>query len=187
MASSSLVYLVPRFTAPHWPGAHLERKQCPLFPDCCGGRGSRFSPLFALPPRVLSGDPRRGLALKHRIAPLQLISEGALEDGGVEALSDRLGIGSRHLHRLFLRHLGATTFIIVRLITGNACCGFSPRVSRPVWKRSMLTAIPAYIPERQFRPFSGFTRHAEECPGRSSPFWRSTLALLHHRAHSRHV
>jgi AraC family transcriptional regulator of adaptative response / DNA-3-methyladenine glycosylase II len=39
---------------------------------------------------------------------LRLISESGLEDGGVEALAERLGVGSRHLRRLFLRHLGAT-------------------------------------------------------------------------------
>jgi AraC family transcriptional regulator, regulatory protein of adaptative response / DNA-3-methyladenine glycosylase II len=39
---------------------------------------------------------------------LQLIMENGLEDGGVEGLAERLGIGSRHLRRLFLRHLGAT-------------------------------------------------------------------------------
>jgi AraC family transcriptional regulator, regulatory protein of adaptative response / DNA-3-methyladenine glycosylase II len=39
---------------------------------------------------------------------LRLIAESGLEDGGVEALAQRLGIGSRHLRRLFLRHLGAT-------------------------------------------------------------------------------
>jgi AraC family transcriptional regulator, regulatory protein of adaptative response / DNA-3-methyladenine glycosylase II len=39
---------------------------------------------------------------------LRLISETGLEDGGVEALAERLGMGSRHLRRLFLRHLGAT-------------------------------------------------------------------------------
>jgi AraC family transcriptional regulator of adaptative response / DNA-3-methyladenine glycosylase II len=39
---------------------------------------------------------------------LRLIDESALEDGGIEALAERLGIGSRHLRRLFLTHLGAT-------------------------------------------------------------------------------
>ena len=39
---------------------------------------------------------------------LRLISETGLEDGGVEALAEHLGMGSRHLRRLFLRHLGAT-------------------------------------------------------------------------------
>jgi AraC family transcriptional regulator of adaptative response / DNA-3-methyladenine glycosylase II len=39
---------------------------------------------------------------------LRLIADGALDDGNVEALADRLGIGSRHLSRLFQRHLGAS-------------------------------------------------------------------------------
>jgi AraC family transcriptional regulator, regulatory protein of adaptative response / DNA-3-methyladenine glycosylase II len=39
---------------------------------------------------------------------LRLISETGLESGGVEALAEQLGIGARHLRRLFLRHLGAT-------------------------------------------------------------------------------
>src|SRR5262249_11312317 len=39
---------------------------------------------------------------------LRLIGESGLEDGGVELLADRLGIGARHLRRLFVRHLGAT-------------------------------------------------------------------------------
>lgn len=38
---------------------------------------------------------------------LRLISEGALDDGGVDALADRLGIGARQLRRLFVQHLGA--------------------------------------------------------------------------------
>jgi AraC family transcriptional regulator, regulatory protein of adaptative response / methylated-DNA-[protein]-cysteine methyltransferase len=39
---------------------------------------------------------------------LRLIADGALDNGNVEALADRLGIGSRHLSRLFQRHLGAS-------------------------------------------------------------------------------
>jgi AraC family transcriptional regulator of adaptative response / DNA-3-methyladenine glycosylase II len=39
---------------------------------------------------------------------LRLINETGLEEGGVEALAAHLGLGSRHLRRLFLRHLGAT-------------------------------------------------------------------------------
>jgi AraC family transcriptional regulator, regulatory protein of adaptative response / methylated-DNA-[protein]-cysteine methyltransferase len=39
---------------------------------------------------------------------LKMIEEGALDHGSVEALALRLGIGSRHLSRLFLRHVGAS-------------------------------------------------------------------------------
>jgi AraC family transcriptional regulator of adaptative response / DNA-3-methyladenine glycosylase II len=40
---------------------------------------------------------------------VQLIIGGALDDGGTEAaLAQRIGISSRHLRRLFLKHLGAS-------------------------------------------------------------------------------
>ena len=45
---------------------------------------------------------------------LRLISESALEDGGVDALAGRLGIGSRHLRRLFLQHLGASPVTVAQ-------------------------------------------------------------------------
>jgi AraC family transcriptional regulator of adaptative response / DNA-3-methyladenine glycosylase II len=37
-----------------------------------------------------------------------LIGESGLEDGGIENLAERVGVGSRHLRRLFIRHLGAS-------------------------------------------------------------------------------
>jgi AraC family transcriptional regulator of adaptative response / DNA-3-methyladenine glycosylase II len=43
---------------------------------------------------------------------LRLIGESGLEDGGVEWLAERLGVGSRHLRRLFVRHLGATPIAV---------------------------------------------------------------------------
>lgn len=39
---------------------------------------------------------------------LRLIEEGALDTGSVDALAERLGVGARHLARLFRRHVGAT-------------------------------------------------------------------------------
>ena len=43
---------------------------------------------------------------------LRLIAEGALDDGNVEHLSDRLGVTSRHLRRLFTKHLGASPLAV---------------------------------------------------------------------------
>jgi AraC family transcriptional regulator of adaptative response / DNA-3-methyladenine glycosylase II len=39
---------------------------------------------------------------------LKLIEVGALDGGGVDALAERLGLGQRHLSRLFAEHLGAS-------------------------------------------------------------------------------
>jgi AraC family transcriptional regulator of adaptative response / DNA-3-methyladenine glycosylase II len=43
---------------------------------------------------------------------LRLISAGALDEGNVELLADRLGVTSRHLRRLFKTHLGASPLAV---------------------------------------------------------------------------
>jgi AraC family transcriptional regulator of adaptative response / DNA-3-methyladenine glycosylase II len=45
---------------------------------------------------------------------LRLIGESGLEDGGVETLAERLGVGSRHLRRLFIQHLGAPPITVAQ-------------------------------------------------------------------------
>ena len=45
---------------------------------------------------------------------LRLISESALEDESVERLAARVGIGSRQLRRLFMRHLGASPIAVAK-------------------------------------------------------------------------
>ncbi|MEI4506803.1 Ada metal-binding domain-containing protein [Sphingopyxis sp. CCNWLW253] len=45
---------------------------------------------------------------------LRLIEEGALDQADVEALAGRLGIGARHLTRLFRRHLDTTPLAAAR-------------------------------------------------------------------------
>src|ERR1700753_500757 len=50
---------------------------------------------------------------------LALISEGALDgDGTVEELASRLGLGERHLRRLFLQHLGASPISVAQTRRG---------------------------------------------------------------------
>jgi AraC family transcriptional regulator of adaptative response / DNA-3-methyladenine glycosylase II len=45
---------------------------------------------------------------------LRLIEQGALDDARVEALAARLGIGARHLSRLFRHYLGTTPLAAAR-------------------------------------------------------------------------
>jgi len=45
---------------------------------------------------------------------LRLISEGGLDDGNLEALASRLGMGERQLRRLFAQHLGASPLDVAR-------------------------------------------------------------------------
>jgi AraC family transcriptional regulator of adaptative response / DNA-3-methyladenine glycosylase II len=45
---------------------------------------------------------------------LRLIAEGGLDDGDLDALAARLGLGERQLRRLFAQHLGASPFDVAR-------------------------------------------------------------------------
>jgi len=47
---------------------------------------------------------------------LCLIEEGALDSGRVDDLAMRLGVGPRHLSRLFARHVGATPGQVARTV-----------------------------------------------------------------------
>ncbi len=78
------------------------------FPSAAAAAEAGFRPCLRCRPECSPGT-HAWVGTRNTVSrALQLISEGGLEDGGVEALSERLGIGSRHLRRLFLRHLGAT-------------------------------------------------------------------------------
>jgi AraC family transcriptional regulator of adaptative response / DNA-3-methyladenine glycosylase II len=47
---------------------------------------------------------------------LRLITENGLDEGGVEVLAERLGVTSRHLRRLFMRHLGASPGAVAQTV-----------------------------------------------------------------------
>jgi AraC family transcriptional regulator of adaptative response / DNA-3-methyladenine glycosylase II len=45
---------------------------------------------------------------------LRMINEGGLDDASVETLAARLGVSSRHLHRLFMQHVGASPITVAQ-------------------------------------------------------------------------
>ena len=74
------------------------------FPTTAAAPEASFRPCSRCRPECSPGTPAWAGTRNTVSRALQLISESGLEDGGVE----RLGVGSRHLRRFFLRHLGAT-------------------------------------------------------------------------------
>lgn len=73
-----------------------------------------FRPCLRCRPECSPGTPAWAGTQNTVSRALQLIGESGLENGGVERLAGRLGVGSRHLRRLFLRHLGATPSAVAR-------------------------------------------------------------------------
>jgi AraC family transcriptional regulator of adaptative response / DNA-3-methyladenine glycosylase II len=78
------------------------------FPSAAAAAEAGFRPCLRCHPECAPGTPARAGTQNTVSRALRLIGEMGLEDGGVEALAEHVGMGSRHLRRLFLRHLGAT-------------------------------------------------------------------------------
>ncbi len=87
--------------------ASKEENVC-YFPTAAAAAEAGFRPCLRCRPECSPGTPA-WLGTSNTVSrALRLIGDSGLEDGGMEALADRLGVGSRHLRRLFLKHLGAT-------------------------------------------------------------------------------
>src|SRR5437660_6519613 len=90
------------------PAPTAKEKNCRYFPTAAAAAEAGFRPCLRCRPESCPGTPGWQGTSNTVSRALRLIGESGLEDGGVETLAERLGIGSRHLRRLFLRHLGAT-------------------------------------------------------------------------------
>jgi AraC family transcriptional regulator of adaptative response / DNA-3-methyladenine glycosylase II len=73
-----------------------------------------YRPCLRCRPEAAPGTPAwLGTSTVVRRA-LQLIHEGALDESSVDALAARVGIGPRHLHRLFVQHVGASPVAVAQ-------------------------------------------------------------------------
>jgi AraC family transcriptional regulator of adaptative response / DNA-3-methyladenine glycosylase II len=105
----SMVYCRPICPAPT-----AKEKNCRYFSSAAAAAEAGFRPCLRCRPECSPGTPA-WLGTSNTVSrALRLIGESGLEDGGVESLAERLGIGSRHLRRLFLRHLGATPMAVAQ-------------------------------------------------------------------------
>ena len=73
-----------------------------------------FRPCLRCRPEAAPGTPAwLGTSALVRRA-LRLIQDGVLDESSVDALATRLGIGPRHLHRLFVQHVGASPITVAQ-------------------------------------------------------------------------
>jgi len=72
---------------------------------------------------------------------LALIEMGALDDGGVEELSDKLGLGARHMSRLFARHVGASPIAVAQTRRVLLAKQLIHESSLPMWEVAMAAGF----------------------------------------------
>jgi AraC family transcriptional regulator of adaptative response / DNA-3-methyladenine glycosylase II len=107
--TSTGIYCRPICPAPSPRDAHVR-----YFPTAAAAADAGFRPCLRCRPEAAPGTPAwLGTSAVVRRA-LALVQEGALDEGSVDALAARLGIGPRQLHRLFVAHVGAPPLAVAQ-------------------------------------------------------------------------
>src|SRR5579884_658031 len=102
------------YCRPICPARPPKEKNVRYFPSAAAAAEAGFRPCLRCRPEASPGTPAWLGASATVSRALKLIGESALDNSGVEDLAARLGIGARHLRRLFLRYLGATPVAVAR-------------------------------------------------------------------------
>lgn len=102
------------YCRPICPAPTAKEENCRYFATAAAAAEAGFRPCLRCRPESSPGTPA-WLGTSATVSrALRLIGETGLEEGGVEFLAERLGVGSRHLRRLFVRHLGATPVAVAQ-------------------------------------------------------------------------
>lgn len=102
------------YCRPVCPVRSPKRSNIRYYPTAAAAAEAGFRPCLRCRPEAAPGTPAWLGTSATVNRGLRLIAEGALDDGDVEALAARLGVGSRHLHRLFVHHLGASPIAVAQ-------------------------------------------------------------------------
>src|SRR4029078_6473162 len=102
------------YCRPVCPVRPAKSGNAPFYPSAAAAENAGFRPCLRCRPEAAPFSPAWKGSRTTVERALRLIAAGALDDNGVEALASRLGIGARHLGRVFQKHLGATPAQVAR-------------------------------------------------------------------------
>lgn len=96
------------YCRPVCPVKPAKSENVVFFPTAAAAERARFRPCLRCRPETALGSPAWNGTATTVARGMRLIEDGFLDQGSVPELAEKLGIGARHLLRLFLRHAGAT-------------------------------------------------------------------------------
>src|SRR4030095_9514698 len=83
-----------------------KRQNCRFFPSAAAAEVEGYRPCLRCRPELAPGLASIDATARLAQAAVNLIEDGALEDGDLEALAGRIGVTGRHLRRVFLTEFG---------------------------------------------------------------------------------
>jgi AraC family transcriptional regulator, regulatory protein of adaptative response / DNA-3-methyladenine glycosylase II len=102
------------YCRPICPARTPHRHNCKFYPTAAAAQEAGYRPCLRCRPETAPHiGAWRGTSNTVSRA-LALIESGAMDDGDVEALAERVGVGDRQLRRLFQEHLGASPLAVAQ-------------------------------------------------------------------------
>ncbi len=96
------------YCRPVCPVRPAKAENVSFYPSAAAAERAGFRPCLRCRPETAPFSPAWKGSRTSVERALRLVDAGALDDASVAALAARLGIGTRHLSRLFDKHLGAS-------------------------------------------------------------------------------
>jgi AraC family transcriptional regulator of adaptative response / DNA-3-methyladenine glycosylase II len=181
------------------PVPSVKEKNVCYFPTAAAAAEAGFRPCLRCRPECSPATPA-WLGTSNTVSrALRLIGESGLDDG-MESLAERLGVGARHLRRLFVQHLGAPPSAVAKtrrmhfakklidetrlpmndiaMASGFGCVRRFNDAIRKTYKRTP-TQIRRLASRMELQPENQFLFHLRFRP----PYqWKCMLAFLAARA-----
>lgn len=102
------------YCRPVCPARTPKKENVSFYPSPAAAQSAGLRPCLRCRPETAPGTPAwQGTGATVSRA-MRLIEEGALDEGSVEQLATRLGLGARQLGRLFQKHLGASPVAVAQ-------------------------------------------------------------------------
>ena len=96
------------YCRPICPAPSPRPENIVYYPSAAAAAAAGLRPCLRSRPETAPGTPAWNGTSATVARAMHLIHQGALDGGSVEDLAARLGVGARHLRRLFRQHIGAT-------------------------------------------------------------------------------
>jgi AraC family transcriptional regulator of adaptative response / DNA-3-methyladenine glycosylase II len=100
------------YCRPVCPARVPKRANCIFVSSAAAAEARGFRSCLRCRPETAPGTPAWAGTEASVARALRLIEEGALDEGDVETLATRVGLGARQLRRLFLAHVGASPQVV---------------------------------------------------------------------------
>lgn len=96
------------FCRPICPAVTPKRENVEFYPSAEAAIAHGFRPCLRCRPEAAPGSPASAGVHATVARAVRLIDQGALDNGSIADLAERLGVGDRHLRRIFKEHTGVT-------------------------------------------------------------------------------